>query len=47
MTNLVAPGNDYRELASIPIVDELGVSVVIPVYNRAELLDNVLAGRYS
>jgi GT2 family glycosyltransferase len=44
MTDLVAPGNDHRHLLSMPIGDELNVSVVIPIYNRVELLDNVLAG---
>jgi glycosyltransferase involved in cell wall biosynthesis len=44
MTGLVAPGNDYRQLASLPEGDEPSISVVIPIYNRVELLDNVLAG---
>lgn len=44
MTRLVAPGNDYRLLVSRPDTDDPSVSVVIPVYNRGELLANVLAG---
>ncbi|MEN8239470.1 MAG: glycosyltransferase [Actinomycetota bacterium] len=44
MTSLVAPGNDYRALFGMPEKAHLRASVVIPVYNRVELLSNVLAG---
>lgn len=44
MVDLVAPDNDYRALASSPAGEALDVSVVIPIYNRVALLDNVLAG---
>ncbi len=40
---LVAPGNDYRGLRSRPDMPTPSVTVVIPVYNRPELLANVLA----
>ncbi len=41
---LVAPGNDYRKLRSRPDAPMPSVAVVIPVYNRPQLLANVLAG---
>ena len=44
MTNLIAPGNDYRSLRSSPDVLDPSVAVIVPVYNRPALLGNVLAG---
>ena len=44
MTRLVAPGNDYRSLRSLPDTLDPTVAVIIPVYNRSDLLENVLAG---
>jgi len=44
MTNLVAPGNDYRSLQSLPDTLDPTVAVIVPVYNRSSLLANVLAG---
>ena len=44
MTRLVAPGNDYRSLRSLPDILDPTVAVIIPVYNRSDLLENVLAG---
>jgi GT2 family glycosyltransferase len=41
---LVAPMNDYRELAESADLADPDASVVIPVFNRARLLDNVLGG---
>ncbi|MEA3511652.1 MAG: glycosyltransferase, partial [Actinomycetota bacterium] len=41
---LVAAGNDYRSLRSRPDGPVPSVSVLVPVYNRASLLANVLAG---
>lgn len=41
---LVAPGNDYRVLRSVSDGPMPSVAVLIPVYNRASLLANVLAG---
>jgi len=44
VTSLVAPENDYEAVYSMPEADTLSGTVVIPVYNRVALLDNVLAG---
>lgn len=44
MASLIAPENDYRALFAMPETDSVSASVVIPVYNRVELLENVLAG---
>ncbi|MEA2022739.1 MAG: glycosyltransferase [Actinomycetota bacterium] len=44
MTNLITPGNDYRSLRSRPDTLDPSVAVIVPVYNRASLLANVLAG---
>jgi len=44
VTGHVAPGNDYRALRSMPDGVEPTVAVIIPIYNRTELLANVLGG---
>jgi GT2 family glycosyltransferase len=45
MPRLIAPENDYRTLADVPVGNpRLSVAVVIPVYNRVELLRRTLAG---
>ncbi len=45
MPRLIAPENDYRSLADVPVGEpRLSVAVVIPVYNRVELLRRTLAG---
>lgn len=45
MPRLVVPENDYRPVLAIPPGDpRLTVTVVIPVYNRPELLRRTLAG---
>lgn len=41
---LIARGNDHGILMDLPPVSEPTVTVVIPIYNRVNLLDNVLAG---
>ncbi|KAA3639408.1 MAG: glycosyltransferase [Armatimonadetes bacterium] len=44
MASLIAPENDYRAVFTMPEIETALATVVIPVYNRTELLDNVLAG---
>jgi len=40
----IAPGNDYRGVAGRIAVPPPSIAVIIPVYNRPQLLANVLAG---
>lgn len=44
MTWHIAPENDYRGVSSMPAGPEPEVAVVIPIYNRVELLRRTLAG---
>lgn len=44
MTWHTAPENDYRGAARLPAGDRPTVGLIIPVYNRVELLRNTLAG---
>ena len=44
MPRYVAAENDYRGVRSMPPGPEPSVAVVIPVYNRVDLLANTLAG---
>ena len=44
MTRYVAPENDYRRVRDLTPGSEPRVAVVIPVYNRVELLANTLCG---
>jgi GT2 family glycosyltransferase len=45
MTRFLAPENDYRPLTEVePGGPRLSVTVIIPVYNRVELLRRTLAG---
>ncbi len=44
MSRHIAPENDYRGVTTSAIGPEVRVAVVIPVYNRVELLANTLAG---
>ncbi|MCP4307363.1 MAG: glycosyltransferase [bacterium] len=43
----VAPENDYRAVAALPLAPEPTVTVVIPVYNRIDLLHRTLSGLVS
>lgn len=44
-TSLIAPENDYRSLMGEEVENpDLHVTVVIPVYNRVDLLERTLAG---
>ena len=47
LPSCVAVGNDYRAVEQWPTISTPSLTVVIPVYNRVDLLDRTLAGLHN